>query len=79
MKNKNPLYVVKGKTVQEAKGVFDLLVKKMNLEPVYKMLVNIIEMLLAQVTSYPTFVAMKTVVDELLAKSIMMMGKFSRA
>ena len=79
MKNKNPLYVVKGKTVQEAKGVFDMLVKRMNLEPVLKMLMNIIDMLLAQVTSYPTFVAMKTVVDELLAKSILLMGKFSRA
>lgn len=43
MKNKNPLYVVKGKEVQEAFGIFDLVVKKFNLEPVIRVLESILK------------------------------------
>jgi hypothetical protein len=68
MKNKNPLYVVKGKTVQEAKGIFDLMLKKMNLEPAVQFIVNFFKILLEQVKTYPMFVAVKTMLDELMAK-----------
>lgn len=68
MKNKNPLYVVKGNNVQEAKNLLDLFVKKFNLEPAFELLSNIIKMMLAQVTSYPMFVAVKAWVDSILTK-----------
>lgn len=68
MKNKNPLYVVKGKNVEEAKNLLDLLVKKFNLGPVVDLLSNIVKMLLAQVTSYPMFVAVKSWFDQVLTK-----------
>lgn len=68
MKNKNPLYVVKGKNVQEAKNLLDLVAKKFNLEPLVEIMTNIMKMMLAQVTSYPMFVAMKNWLDQILTK-----------
>ncbi len=68
MKNKNPLYVVKGKNVQEAKNLLDLVAKKFNLEPLVEIVTNIMKMMLAQVTSYPMFVAMKNWLDQILTK-----------
>jgi hypothetical protein len=67
MKNKNPLYVVKGKEVQAASNVFDLVVKKLNLEPLIELLLNIFNMLLEQVRSFETFKAVKDYLDEVLA------------
>jgi hypothetical protein len=77
MKNKNPLYVVKGKTVQEAKGVFDLIVKKMNLDPVVQFVINLIKTILAEVKTYPMFLAAKTMIDELMAKILPVVLKFT--
>lgn len=68
MKSKNPLYVVKGKNVQEAKNLFDLVLKKFNLEPAFEVLTSIVKMLLSQVTSYPMFVAVKNWFDQVLTK-----------
>ncbi len=68
MKNKNPLYVVKGQNVQEAKNLLDLVVKKFNLEPVIEIVTNIMKLMLAQVTSYPMFVAVKNWLDQILTK-----------
>lgn len=68
MKNKNPLYVVKGKTVQEAKGIFDLIVKTLNLEPTVEFLISLLKTLLEEVKSYPMFVIVKAMVDEWMAK-----------
>lgn len=68
MKNKNPLYVVKGKNVEEAKDFLDLVVKKFNLGPVIEICMNIFKMMLAQVTSYPAFVALKNWVDQILTR-----------
>ncbi len=68
MKNKNPLYVVKGKNVLEAKNLLDLVAKKFNLEPMIELMTNIMKMMLAQVTSYPMFVAMKNWLDQILTK-----------
>jgi hypothetical protein len=68
MKNKNPLYVVKGKTVFEASGMLDLIVKKLNLAPVIELLSKIFNMLLEQVKDYPTLVVIKKLIDTLLEK-----------
>lgn len=68
MKNKNPLYVVKGKNVEPAKNFFELIVKKLNLEPAMELFTNILKLLLAQVTSYPAFVAVKTWFDQMLVR-----------
>ncbi len=69
-KKTNPLYVVtnNGKDVEQAEGTFDLLVKKLGLEPAIKVLSNILELLLAQVESYATFVAIKEFLDQLIAQ-----------
>lgn len=77
MKNKNPLYVVKGKTVQEAKGVFDLLIKKMNLEPVVQFLMQLMKTMLEEVKTYPMFVMIKTMIDEWMAKIVPVMMKIA--
>ncbi len=68
MKNKNPLYVVKGKNVMEAKNIFDLISKKLNLEPALEILTNILKLMLSGVTSYSGFVAVKTWFDSLMVK-----------
>lgn len=79
MKNKNPLYVVKGKDVEEARNVFDLVLKKLNLGPVYEFIQNLIKMLLENVKSYPTFVAIKNMIDELVVKYLGAVKKFGFA
>lgn len=68
MKNKNPLYVVKGSTVLEAKNLFDMVLKRFNLEGVYEVVMNILKMLLAQVKSYPMLLVVKGIVDQLVNK-----------
>lgn len=59
---------MKGKNVQEAKNLFDLVMKKFNLEPAFEVLSSIVKMLLNQVTSYPMFVAVKNWLDQVLTK-----------
>lgn len=79
MKNKNPLYVVKGKDVQEAKDIFDLMLKKLNLEPVVQFIQNMLKMILENIKSYPTFLAMKNLLDELVVKYFGIVKKFGLA
>lgn len=79
MKNKNPLYVVKGKDVQEAKDIFDLVIKKLNLEPVVQFIQNMLKMILENIKSYPTFLAMKNLLDELIVKYFGFVKKFGLA
>ncbi len=79
MKNKNPLYVVKGKDVQEAKDIFDLVIKKLNLEPVVQFIQNMLKMILENIKSYPTFLAMKNLLDELVVKYFGIVKKFGLA
>jgi len=79
MKNKNPLYVVKGKDVQEAKDIFDLVIKKLNLEPVVQFLQNMLKLILENIKSYPTFVAMKNLLDELIVRYFGLIKKFGLA
>ena len=79
MKNKNPLYVVKGKDVQEAKDIFDLVLKKLNLEPVVQFIQNMLKLILENIKSYPTFLAMKNLLDELVVKYFGIVKKFGLA
>ena len=79
MKNKNPLYVVKGKDVHEAKDIFDLVIKKLNLEPVVQFIQNMLKLILENIKSYPTFVAMKNLLDELIVRYFGLVKKFGLA
>lgn len=74
MKNKNPLYVVKGKEVQEASSIFDLVVKKLNLEPAINILRNIFHLLLEQVENFAMFKAVKEFMDQVVQR-IQELGK----
>lgn len=74
MKNKNPLYVVKGKEVQEATSVVDLVIKKLNLEPMMNLMRNLFYFLLEQVENTAQFQAVKKFIDEMIAK-MMELGK----
>jgi len=67
-KNKNPLYVVKGDEVHPADGVIDLLIKKLNLEPIVNILMNIFKMLFESVNSYAGFMIVKNLFDEFMKK-----------
>jgi hypothetical protein len=67
-KSKNPLYVVNKNQVEEASGLVDYLVKKLNLEPAIEMLTSLFEFLLSQVRSYGAFVAVKEFIDRVVAK-----------
>jgi len=68
-KTTNPLYVVRdnGKTVEEAKGQLDKLIKKFNLEPVIAMVLSmwqeLLKNILAQAETYPLFLAAKKMLD----------------
>jgi len=79
MKTKNPLYVVKGKTVLEAKGVLDLLVKQLGLEPLMEMIMKVVRLLLSQVTNYNSLMIVKKIVDDLMIKVTHLVQIFQKA
>lgn len=79
MKGKNPLYVVKGKTVEEASGVFDLVLKKFNLEPLYELLMKLLNFLMEQIKDYPTFLMIKKAVDEIAERLNKIAGVLHRS
>ena len=68
MKNKNPLYVVKGKEVQEASSLLDLVIKRFNLEPAINILRNIFYLLLEQVDNFAWFQAVTKFYNDMLQK-----------
>jgi hypothetical protein len=68
MKNKNPLYVVKGKEVQEASSIVDLVIKRFNLEPAINIIRNIFFLLLEQVENFATYKAVMAFIDEMVQK-----------
>ncbi len=78
-KTKNPLYVIKGKDVQEVSDVFDLVIKKFNLEPVIQVMQNLLQLILDNLKTYPAFIAMKEFLDELIAKYVTLLKKFGVA
>ena len=67
-KAKNPLFVVTnhGQDVEMAESWLDAVVKKFNLEPIVSFLNIILEMLLAQVSSFAMFQVLQTFLDELV-------------
>lgn len=79
MKTKNPLYVVKGKEVEEATGLMDLVIKKFNLEPVIQIIQNILKMLMEQVKTWESFIAVKNFVDEMIVNYFAMIKRFGLA
>lgn len=68
MKNRNPLYVVKGKEVQEASSVVDLVIKKFNLEPAINIMKNLFYLLLEQVENFAMYQAVMKYINELIEK-----------
>lgn len=68
MKNKNPLYVVKGKDVQEASSLMDLVIKRFNLEPAINILRNIFYLLLEQVENFAWFQAVVKFYNDMVQK-----------
>lgn len=83
MKQKNPLYVVKGQNVEQAKNFFDMLIKKLELEPLLNFIQSMLTMLLEQVKSYPTFLLVKNLVDQWMAQLVPLLqglsGMFQKA
>jgi hypothetical protein len=76
MKNKNPLYVVKGDQVEAATDLFDMLVKKLNLTPVIEIFTSLVKILLENISTYAMFIAVKEFFDFLIQK-IELFRKFS--
>lgn len=76
MKNKNPLYVVKGKDVLEASSMFDLVIKKLNLEPAINILKSLFHLLLEQVQNFAMFEVVKKMIDDVLAQILELGSKF---
>jgi hypothetical protein len=68
MKTKNPLYVVKGKEVEEASSLIDLVIKKFNLAPTINILKNIFYLLLEQVENFAMFQVVKSIIDQMILK-----------
>lgn len=65
-KAQNPLYVVKGKDVELAKGWIDLVIKKLNLAPVLEVIQALLKAMLEQVNNYAVFKVVKEKFDELV-------------
>lgn len=68
MKNKNPLYVVKGKDVEEASSLVDLVIKRFNLAPAINILRNIFLLLLEQVETFAWFQAVVKFYNDMIQK-----------
>ncbi|MBT3585687.1 MAG: hypothetical protein HN509_12350 [Halobacteriovoraceae bacterium] len=69
-KKKNPLYVVtnKGKDVEPAENRWDAFIKKYDLGPFIQFLQGLIDLMASQVKTYQGFLALKQLVDQLVAK-----------
>ena len=76
-KNKNPLYVVtnNGQDVEQAKGMFDLWIKKLGLDPIIEMLEFLFKSLLNMVSSYAMLTAVKDVFDGHVAQFQFILSK----
>lgn len=78
-KSKNPLYVVKGKDVLEASNVLDMVLKKFNLEPVIQFMQNMLKLILDNIKTYPSFLAMKKLLDDLVVRYFSLIKQFGLA
>ena len=73
---KNPLYVVKGDQVEQADNFVDLIIKKLNLQPVIDFLQMVLKMLLENVKTYAAFTVVMDFVD-LVVQKIELFKKYS--
>ncbi len=71
MKKQNPLYVVKKDYVEEAQGMMDLLIKKLNLTPVIDILTSILKMLLDSVRTYAGLAVVIEFFDHIVERVIL--------
>lgn len=84
-KKKNPLYVVtnKGRDVEAAETIFDALVKRFGLGPIFKFLDEILEELLknllAQISSYALLVAAQKMLSEMIYQFELFLAKLGYA
>lgn len=62
----NPLFVIKGGTVEEANNPLDYLVKKMGLAPVIEFLEGLFQSLISQVKDYVTLVNIQRIFENLV-------------
>jgi L-fucose mutarotase/ribose pyranase (RbsD/FucU family) len=71
-KNTNPLYVVRnnGVDVEEANSILELILKKTGLDKMVPMLEMFMQVILSQVQSYPVFIEVKKMLDQLFEKVI---------
>lgn len=67
---KNPLYVVtnKGRDVEEVRSFFDVIFKRLGLDPLVKFVEDLLHMLLSHVTNFAMFLAIQNILDEFIAK-----------
>ncbi|HLW57318.1 MAG TPA: hypothetical protein VKY27_08030 [Bacteriovoracaceae bacterium] len=77
MKQKNPLYLVKGKTVHPTKSLWEYVVIKFNLRPILNILNQIFQFILEQVKDYPSFVTAKNFVDQFINRLHQLKERFS--
>ena len=75
-KKQNPLYVVKGDQVEEAESLFDMLLKKLNLEPLLDIINALVKVLFENIKTYTVFVAVSELFD-LLIDRIKLFKQFS--
>ncbi len=82
-KAKNPLYVVKddgkGKVIEEARDLIDMIIKKFNLNPIIEFLNQLFVMLIQSIENYPTFMAIKEAIDNWLDQLQAMLGQGKEA
>lgn len=70
MKKKNPLFVVtnQGKTVEQATGVLDALIKKLGLQPVISLIEMMIETVISSISSYASLVVANDFLEKLISQ-----------
>ena len=66
MNNKNPLFVVKENTVEQADNLADFFVKKMKLDPLVNLFTQIFNFLVEQVNNYSSFEVLKNWLDNVV-------------
>lgn len=78
-KSKNPLYVVKGKNVEPANGLFDLIVKKLNLTWLVSLLESAMVALAKEARSYKAVEAVAGFIEQIVTLCKTLLKQFSLA
>lgn len=75
MKNKNPLYVVKGQDVLEARSFIDLIIKKFNLAPFIHLLQQILMAFIRQVRNQSGLQNLQNFLEKVYSPILLMIQK----